>query len=77
MTEYTDTHNALFIPETYEDEPGPEGGVEEWERARFLLDQMMDLAANFESSELTLALWDAQERAGIALERARARDAAG
>jgi hypothetical protein len=51
-------------------EQGPEYTEEEWREAKFLLGELIDLAANFANDALIVALWDAQIRADKALQRA-------
>jgi hypothetical protein len=75
MTEETTEHYPLWIPPTYLEEGSfkDEYSLEHWEQAEAALGNLVQMSMVFDSEALLLALWDAQDRAGIEVEKARRR----
>lgn len=75
MTEETTEHYPLWIPPTYLEAGSfkDEYSLEDWEQAEAALGSLVQMSMAFDNQALLLALWDAQDRASIEVDRARRR----
>jgi hypothetical protein len=75
MTEETTQHYPRWIPPTYLQEGSfkDEYTPEDWEQAEAALGDLVQMSMALDNEPLTLALWDAQDRARIEVDRARRR----
>jgi hypothetical protein len=74
MAEETMEQSPLWIPPTYQEEDSfkpSEYGLEDWRQAEEVLGHLVQMSMAFDNQALLLALWDAQDRAGIEVDRAR------
>jgi hypothetical protein len=75
MTEETTEHCPRWIPPTYLEEGSfkVEYSLEVWRQAEAALVDLLQMSMRFDNEALHLALWDAQDRARIEVDRARLR----
>jgi hypothetical protein len=75
MTEERTEHYPRWIPPTYLEAGSfkDEYPLEDWEYAEAALGNLVQMSMAFDNEALTLALWDAQDRARMEVDRARRR----
>ena len=74
MTQETTKNYPLWMPPTYLKEGSFEPSqysAEDWEQAEEALGHLIQMSMAFDNQALLLALWDAQDRARIEVDRAR------
>jgi hypothetical protein len=76
MTQETTKSYPLWIPPTYLEEGSFEPSqysVEDWRQAEEAIGELVGMATAFDNQCLILALWHAQDRAKLEVERAKQR----